>query len=152
MNSDRLSSLFWFALGAGSIYGSVRLGLGTTGEPGSGFMPFAAGAFICAMALLVFLQSFQGGRRLQRGLATLWEGAHWRRSLAVGVLTLAYILALETLGFSLAGFLLMAIIMRGLEQLSWKKTLTISILTLAVSYVVFKVFLKATLPPGILGF
>jgi len=152
MNSDRLSSLFWFALGAGSIYGSVRLGLGTTGEPGSGFMPLTAGAFICAMALLVFLQSFQSGQRLQHGLSAMWKGVYWRRSLAVGVLTLAYILALETLGFSLSGFLLMAIIMRGLERLSWKQTLTISIVTLAVSYVVFKVFLKATLPTGILGF
>ena len=149
MNSDRLSSLFWFALGAGSIYGSVRLGLGTTGEPGSGFMPFAAGAFICAMALFVFLQSFEGG---QHRLSALWPGGHWRRPLVVGVLTLAYIVVLETLGFSLTGFLLLAIIMRGLEKLSWKKTLIISILTLAVSYVVFKVFLKATLPPGILGF
>ena len=152
MNSDRLSSLFWFALGGASIYGSVRLGLGTTGEPGSGFMPFTAGAFICAMALLVFLHSFQSGQRLQRGVAALWAGTYWRRSLAVGVLTLAYILALETLGFSLTGFLLLAIIMRGLEKLSWKKTLIISIVTLAVSYVVFKIFLKATLPPGILGF
>jgi hypothetical protein len=104
------------------------------------------------MALLVFLQSFQSGQRLKHGLSALWKGVYWRRSLAVGVLTLAYILALETLGFSLSGFLLMAIIMRGLERLSWKQTLTISIVTLAVSYVVFKVFLKATLPTGILGF
>jgi len=152
MNSDRLSSLFWFALGAASIYASLRLGLGTTGEPGSGFLPFTAGAFICAMALLVFLQSFQSGQRLQLLLSDVWQGVYWRRSLAIGVLTLAYILALETLGFSLSGFLLLVIIMRGLEKLSWKQTLIISIATLAVSYVVFKIFLKATLPPGILGF
>ena len=152
MNADRWSSLVWFALGAGSIYASARLGLGTTGEPGSGFMPLVAGAFICVMALLVFLQSFQGAQRLQRGLSVLWHGVYWRRSLAVGVLTLAYILALETLGFTLTGFLLLVIIMRGLEQLSWKQTLIISVLTLAVSYLVFKVFLKATLPIGFLGF
>jgi len=152
MNSDRVSSLFWFALGAGSIYASVRLGMGTTGEPGSGFVPFTAGAFICLMALLVFLQSFQRGPHLKRGLSALWKGVYWRRSLAVGVLTLAYILALETLGFSLTSLLLLVIIMRGLEKISWRKTLIISIVTLAVSYLVFKVFLKATLPPGILGF
>ena len=152
MNSERVGSLFWFALGAASIYASVGLGLGMTGQPGSGFVPLAAGAFICAMALLVFLQSFQGGKRLQCGLSALWKGVHWRRSLAVGVLTLAYILALETLGFSLSGFLLLVLIMRGLEELSWKKTLIISTLTLAFSYVVFKIFLKATLPPGIFGF
>lgn len=152
MNADRLSSLVWFALGAGSIYAAVGLGVGTPGQPGSGFVPLTAGAFICVMAVLVFLQSFQLGQHARRGLASLWQGVLWRRSLAVGVLTLAYILALETLGFTLTGFLLLVVIMRGLERISWQKTLVISIVTLAVSYVVFKIFLKATLPTGMLGF
>ena len=152
MNPDRLGSLFWLALGAGSIYASLGLGLGTPGEPGSGFLPFAAGCFICLMALLVLLQSFRAAQPTQRKLSALWEAVYWRRSLAVGVLTLAYILVLEHLGFFLTGFLLLVAILRGLERLSWKKTLIISIVTLAVSYVVFKVFLKATLPQGFFGF
>ena len=150
MNADRWSSLFWFALGAAGIYASARLGVGHTGEPGSGFVPLTASAFVCLMALLVFLQSFQRGQG--RSLSALWKGVYWRRSLAVGAITLAYILALETLGFFLIGFLLLVITMKGLEGLGWKKTLIISISTLVVSYVVFKVLLKATLPVGILGF
>ena len=150
MNADRWSSLFWFALGAAGIYASARLGVGHTGEPGSGFVPLTASAFVCLMALLVFLQSFERGQA--RSLSALWKGVYWRRSLAVGAITLAYILALETLGFFLIGFLLLVITMKGLEGLGWKKTLIISISTLAVSYVVFKVLLKATLPVGILGF
>ncbi|MFA5915583.1 MAG: tripartite tricarboxylate transporter TctB family protein [Burkholderiales bacterium] len=150
MNADRWSSLFWFALGAAGIYASARLGVGHTGEPGSGFVPLTASAFVCLMALLVFLQSFERGQA--RSLSALWKGVYWRRSLAVGAITLAYILALETLGFFLIGFLLLVITMKGLEGLGWKKTLIISISTLVVSYVVFKVLLKATLPVGILGF
>ncbi len=150
MNADRWSSLFWFALGAAGIYASARLGVGRTGEPGSGFVPLTASAFVCLMALLVFLQSF--GRGHARGLSTLWKNVYWRRSLAVGVLTLAYILVLETAGFFLTGFVLLVATMKGLEGLSWRKTLTISIITLVVSYVVFKVLLKATLPMGFLDF
>ena len=150
MNADRWSSLFWFALGAAGIYASARMGVGHIGEPGSGFVPLTASAFVCLMALLVFLQSFERGQA--RSLSALWKGVYWRRSLAVGAITLAYILALETLGFFLIGFLLLVITMKGLEGLGWKKTLIISISTLAVSYVVFKVLLKATLPVGILGF
>ena len=150
MNSERLSSVFWFVLGIAAMVGSARLGLGTTGEPGSGFMPFTAGAFVCLMAALVFAQSFEGG--VTKGISRLWEGVYWRRSLAVGVLTLVYVLVLETLGFTITGFLFLVILMRGLEKLSWKKTLIISVVTLAVSYVVFKIFLKATLPTGIIGF
>ncbi|MGP1676609.1 MAG: tripartite tricarboxylate transporter TctB family protein [Burkholderiales bacterium] len=152
MNSDRLSSLCWLALGAASIYASVGLGVGTPRAPGSGFLAFTAGCFISLMALLVLLQSFRMKRAAQRKLSTLWEGVYWRRSLAIGILTLAYILVLETLGFVLTGFLLLVIIMKGLEKLSWKSTLIISIVTLVVSYFVFKIFLKASLPSGIFGF
>ncbi len=150
MNADRWSSLFWFALGAAGIYASTRLGLGNPGEPGSGFMPLSASAFVCLMALLVFLQSFQSGQG--RKLSALWKGVYWRRSLAVGVLTLAYVLALESAGFFLTGFLLLVTTMKGLEGIIWKKTLVIAFTTLVVSYVVFKVLLKASLPVGFLGF
>jgi len=149
MNADRWSSLFWFALGAAGIYASARLGVGNVGEPGSGFMPLTACAFVCVMALVVFLQSFGGGGRR---LSALWRGVYWRRALGVGLLTLAYVLALESLGFFVTGFLLLVATMKGLEGLSWRKTLTISIVTLIVSYVVFKVMLKSTLPAGMLGF
>lgn len=152
MNSDRLSSLFWLALGALSVYASVGLGVGTPRAPGSGFLAFAAGCFICLMALLVLFQSLRGEPGTKRRLSTLWEGVYWRRALAIGVLTLAYILVLETLGFVLTGFVLLVIIMKGLEKLSWKSTLIISTATLIVSYLLFKVFLKASLPLGIFGF
>lgn len=152
MNADRLSSLFWLALGAGGMYASLGLGLGTSGKPDSGFMAFMASCFVCLMALIVFIQSFRGAPGLQRRISSLWKGVYWRRSLAVGLLTLAYILVLDTLGFVLTGVLLLIIIMRGLEKLSWKKTLIISTVTLIVSYLLFKVFLKASLPLGILGF
>jgi len=150
MNSERLSSVFWFVLGVLAMFASAKLGMGTTGEPGSGFMPFTAGAFVCLMAAVVFVQSFEGG--IPKGISRLWDGVNWRRSLAVGLLTLVYVLVLETLGFTLTGFLLLVIIMRGMEKLSWKTTLVISVVTLVVSYVVFKIFLKATLPTGIIGF
>ena len=151
MNSDRFSSLCWFALGAISMYASKGLGLGTPAEPGSGFVAFSAAAFICLMAALVFVQSFVAPAGAQ-GIAELWKGLYWRRSLAIGILTFAFIATLETIGFFLVGFILLVAIMRGLEKLNWKSTLTISVVTLFVSYLVFKVFLKATLPPGILGF
>lgn len=152
MNSDRLSSGFWFALGAAGMYASAGLGLGTPGKPGSGFLAFAAACFICMMALLIFAQSFRADPGTQRRLGQLWEGLYWRRSLVIALLTLAYILVLETLGFVLTGLLLLIIIMRGLEKRSWKSALIISVVTLAVSYLVFKVFLKASLPSGIFGF
>ena len=58
MQAERAGGLFWFAVGLISIYGSIKLGLGTLREPGPGFLSFLAGCFISLMAAIVFLQSF----------------------------------------------------------------------------------------------
>jgi putative tricarboxylic transport membrane protein len=152
MNADRLGSLFWLALGAGTMYGSLGLGLGSMQEPGSGFLAFTAGCFVSLAALFVFFQSFFGDPALQTKLSSLWEGLKWSRAAIVVVITLAYIVALERLGFFLTSFLLLVSILKGLEKLSWKKTMIISIVTIVVSYCLFKVLLKVSLPVGIFGF
>ncbi|HYB20531.1 MAG TPA: tripartite tricarboxylate transporter TctB family protein, partial [Thermodesulfobacteriota bacterium] len=101
MNAERASSLFWLAVGLVSLYGSSLLGLGTFHEPGSGFLPFMAGSFICGMAIVVFLQSFLRGKGIQGKISTLWSGVNWQRSLIIVLAILGFILALEKLGFFL---------------------------------------------------
>ena len=71
---------------------------------------------------------------------------------AIGLLTLGYILALEKIGFLLSGFLLLLVILKGVENLSWRKAILIPFSTLGASYLLFHFILKATLPKGILGF
>lgn len=152
MKAERVGSLFWLAAGLISTYGSVQLGLGKFREPGSGFFPFLAGCFISLMAMIVFFQSFLRGREVQAKLSSLWEGLRWRRPIEIGLLTLGYILALERLGFLLTGFLLLFVILKGIERLSWGKAILIPVSTLGVSYLLFNVFLKAALPKGVFGF
>jgi putative tricarboxylic transport membrane protein len=147
-----VSSLFWLGLGLVSIYGSVHLGLGTLREPGSGFLAFLAGCFISLIALGIFLKSLLRWRRTRLNFATLWMEANWRRPAVIGLLVLGFILALEKLGFILSGFLLLLVLFRWVEKFSWKKALIIPALTLGFSYLLFNVFLKATLPRGFLNF
>ncbi|MDH4267590.1 MAG: hypothetical protein OEW45_18340, partial [Deltaproteobacteria bacterium] len=89
MKADRASSMVWMGVGLLSIYGSFQLGLGTLGEPGSGFLSFLAGSFICLMALIIFIQSFLQGKGFQVKISTLWEGVRWHRAAIVGLLLLA---------------------------------------------------------------
>ncbi|MDH4268647.1 MAG: tripartite tricarboxylate transporter TctB family protein [Deltaproteobacteria bacterium] len=152
MKADRASSMVWMAVGLLSIYGSFQLGLGTLGEPGSGFLSFLAGSFICLMALIVFLQSFLQGKGFQVKISTLWKGIRWYRSALVGLLLLVYILVLEWIGFLLTAFLIVLAMIKGVEKLSWGKALLISISASAVCYLVFDKLLKAALPRGLLGF
>jgi putative tricarboxylic transport membrane protein len=152
LKADRISSMVWMAVGLLSIYGSFQLGLGTLGEPGSGFLSCLAGSFICLMALIVFLQSFLQGKGFQVKISALWQGVKWHRPAMVGLLLLAYILMLEWLGFLLTTFLILLAMVKGVEKLSWEKALLISISASAVCYLVFDKLLKAMLPRGILGF
>ena len=152
MKADRASSMVWMGVGLLSIYGSFQLGLGTLGEPGSGFLSFLAGSFICLMALIVFLQSFLQGKGFQVKISTLWKGIRWYRSALVGLLLLVYILVLEWIGFLLTAFLIVLAMVKGVERLSWAKALLISISASAVCYLVFDKLLKAVLPRGLLGF
>jgi putative tricarboxylic transport membrane protein len=144
--------MVWMAVGLLSIYGSFQLGLGTLGEPGSGFLSCLAGSFICLMALIVFLQSFLQGKGFQVKISALWQGVKWHRPAMVGLLLLAYILMLEWLGFLLTTFLILLAMVKGVEKLSWEKALLISFSASAVCYLVFDKLLKAMLPRGILGF
>ncbi len=151
MQAERLASLFWFAIGLISIYGSIKLGLGALREPGSGFLSFLAGCFISLMAMIVFFQSFRG-QGVQGKLGALWADLRWRRPIAIGFLTLGYVLALERLGFLLSSFLLLFVILKGVEKLSWGKAIFIPVFTLGLSYLLFNVLLKETLPQGVFGF
>ena len=152
MNTDRVSSLFWLALGLVSMYGSVQLGLGTLREPGSGFLAFLAGCFVGLIALGIFVKSLIQWRSVRLDFAPLWSEANWRRPAIIGLLVLGFILALERLGFILSGFLLLLVLFRWVERFSWKKALIIPAVTLGLSYLLFNVFLKATLPRGFLNF
>jgi putative tricarboxylic transport membrane protein len=151
MNTDRVSSLFWLAVGLATLYGSSRLGLGTLGEPGSGLFPFLAGGFISLVALIIFLQSFVRWRGVPLNLKAHWIDLNWHRSLIVCFFTLGFILFLEGLGFFITSFLLLFLMFRYVENLAWGKAIIIPALTLSLTYLLFNVLLKSTLPKGIFG-
>ncbi len=152
MNADRVSSLVWLLLGLVAIYGSFQLGLGTMHEPGSGFLAFLAGVFIICVAAVIFLQSIIKFRGTPLNVKVLWAGANWHHSLIIAILTIGFILALEGLGFFITSFLLLFLLFKVVEKLSWGKAVLIPALTLTITYVVFNIFLKSNLPRGIFGF
>jgi putative tricarboxylic transport membrane protein len=147
-----MSSLFWMAIGLGFIYGSVRLGLGTLREPGAGFLSLFAGSCLTLMALILFFQSFIRGKGLPSKSSALWEGMKWHRPVIIGLVLLGYILALESLGFILCALFLIFFMLKVLEDFSWGKSVLISVMASAFSYLIFVVLLKVMLPKGIFWF
>ena len=152
MNTDRVSSLFWLAVGLMAVYGSIQLGLGRLQEPGSGLLAFLAACFVCLMALIVFFQSFFRGKGLQVKISTLWKGVQWHRPVFIGLLLAVYALALERMGFLLTTFIILGIMFKGAQNLSWWKTTFLSALVSGCAFLLFDTLLRATLPKGIFGF
>jgi hypothetical protein len=140
------------AIGLGFIYGSVRLGLGSLGEPGSGLLSFLAGSCLTLMALILFVQSFLPEKGLPDKISALWQGMKWHRSLTIALVLLGYILGLESIGFILCSSILIFLMLRVLEKYSWGKSIMISVVASAFSYLIFSVLLKVMLPKGIFWF
>lgn len=152
MNTDRLSALFWLWLGFSAIYGSIKLGLGTVREPGSGFLPFIASIAISLFALIIFILSLGKDEGKNHSLASLWQDLRWKRPLAVCLITAGYILLFEFLGFAVATFLFLMALLKGMERIVWWKALLLSGFTTGLSYLLLSFSLESTIPKGILGF
>lgn len=152
LNPDRLSALVFLAIGLSALYGSIVLGLGTTREPGPGFLGFLTGGFISLMALVILFQSIKKMEDEKQKISDLWRGLKWRRPFVVCLITIGYILVFEWLGFAVSTFLFLMILMKGMETLAWWKALLLSALSTGFSYLLLSISLESTLPKGIFGF
>ena len=152
MNAERTGGLFWLLFGCAAIYGGLDLELGTMQQPGSGFLTFVAGSFVTCMASLIIIQSYRADPAVAVRVADLWKGKKWKRAVAITTLIALFILSFETLGFFLCSLALLIIIMRWLEGLSWTLCLLVPSIAIGTTYVVFKFFMKISLPAGMFGF
>lgn len=152
MHAERLSSFFWLLLGLIAIYGSVKLGIGSAREPGSGFLPFLASVSISLIAFVILLQTFLKTAKSYRPFSSLWQGVRWNRALFVCLITAGYTLIFETLGFALSTFIFLITLLKGIESIAWRKALLISVFSTALCYLLLSFSLESTLPKGFLGF
>lgn len=151
MNAERLASMAWFVFGGATAYTAWGHGLGEGGEPGSGFVAFIAGLFVCAMAAIIYGQSYFNPQVNSQKISDLWQGVIWTRSLIIVALSLAFIWLIDILGYFVTSVLLLAVIMRYLEKLSWSKSLLIPFLSVLATYLLFTSLLDTNMPRGVLG-
>lgn len=139
---DVKSGFFIFCLSLFVICESVRAGLGSLREPGSGFLSFCAGVTLAILSLLLVYR----GWGIHQSLET-----HSRRVIFAFILLLAYSLSLDILGFPLTTFFLVGILFRLGEPRPWWVLVGMSMLVTLLSYWVFGVLLEINFPRGFLG-
>ena len=150
MKPDKVSSVFWMALGMVMIYASYKLKLGTLTHPGPGFLPFLAGVILCCLSIVVFLKA---GRRIDekaKKLRELWAGMNWLSAAIVVVTLLVYALVFTHVGFLLSTIGLLTFLFRARERMGWFAAIGGALIASFVSFAVFALWLKVQLPYGII--
>jgi len=145
---DIVSSTIWLTIGLAILFNSLNLGLGSLSVPGSGFMPFLAGALISFFAFLVLIGAiYRKGEVKQK----LWTNIDYRKVSSVFVVLLLYIFLLEKIGFIIGTFLLISLIMLFIGSRGWLQSLIGGIIATIICYFLFNVWLQTQLPKGFLG-
>ena len=130
-------------------YGSLKLGLGQTNNPGPGFFPFLAGVVIGGLSVLLVTSSLRKSaqHRKQERDSFVTRGA----SLILGSL-LIFGFLVERVGFFFCAFFTIFLMLRANGVKKWSSLLLFSFLTCLAVFLVFNSLLDVRLPLGILRF
>jgi hypothetical protein len=148
---DMISSLVFLVCGGMIILISLRMHVGTFRDPGSALFPLLTGILISILAGGMFiracLRSISAGQERLGKDKTLWHNG----PVAAVVIMLLYAMTIDWLGFLTVTLLVLFILFKGVGKLSIKVSLGGAILTAAIAYLLFKVWLNVQLPVGPLG-
>jgi hypothetical protein len=144
MTVDRCLGLGAVVLSVPVLLASRGYEVGTFRTPGAGFWPFYVALAMAALGAVLALRPAADGPP-QTGSPPRWG------RFAIGMATLVfYMIALEPLGYLSATAVLLLVQLRWVEDRPWRESLTIALVSSAVSLAVFRTLLKVPLPLGIL--
>jgi len=148
MKSRCIIAIFWLLLSSYVAYASYHLGLGTGGKPGAGFFPFGAALAIGAIALL----RLSGvGNDAASDIKRATSGDQWQKIFFVVAGMLAYAFLLDSLGFAISTFLLLAFYLKYVAAQAWRLSVSFAVIAALGAHLFFDVLLHAQLPRGLLA-
>jgi putative tricarboxylic transport membrane protein len=151
---EKSSSLFLLLLAFVILCGSARLGRGSAGNPGPGFLPFWGAAVLFVTSVIEFLLRIfskikEPKEEREKSFLT---GRGWLKVIYVILALVIYTIFFERIGFILCTFFLMIFLLTVVEARRWHIILIESLLITLISYVIFEKGLTAGFPKGALGF
>ena len=146
---DRYTSLIWGLFGLYVAFEGWRLQLGTIYQPKSGFIVFWAGVILFGLSMTLFLKAVL--TKNEEEVKPLWRGRNWPKGGKVMAALFAYALVFRLAGFLISTFFLLLFLLKGLEPQRWRVAIVIAVVTIALCYLVFVIFLESQFPVGILG-
>ena len=147
MKKELIIATFWLLLALYLTVAAYQLGLGVGVRPGPGFFPFGAAIAIGLIALIRLLRL-----RREKPPATLaTSDSEWRKIACIVVGMAADSFFLESLGFVLCTFLLMAFYLQIVALQRWQLSLGFAFSVALLAHLFFDVLLNAQLPRGLLA-
>lgn len=146
-----ISSLFFLLIGLYVCLHSFSLGLGRFREPGPGFIFFLAGALLSFFSIIDLMKNYLVKEKNHNKLKELWSGSKWQKIVIVLVAICIWSYLLNLLGFFLSTFLLMIFLFAFVEFTRWWIAISAALITIAICYVIFKLWLNIPFPRGFMG-
>jgi hypothetical protein len=146
---DLISGLFWLFVGLLLSVWSLTYQIGGLTQPGPGYLPLTLG--ILLILLSIFLLGGHRKKTSNRPVSFSSSTGGWKKVVYVVVILGLAAFSFESLGYLLTFFLMIGLLMKGSERLSWRKIVLTAFLTTAGVYVVFVLLLEQPLPRGFLG-
>jgi putative tricarboxylic transport membrane protein len=151
-HKDLWSAVCLFAMGLFLLTLSTRLPIWSASGPEAGFFPFLIALVMMVFSVLLAAKALMVLRkgRIPAVEQLFPDGGARFRILAYALLMLIYGLALPRFGFLVSSSLFLVLILRGVERQNWKTMIPVVLLSIFLSYVLFRHFLGVPLPRGIL--
>jgi hypothetical protein len=143
--------VFWICLGVVICVIAWGFDLGNFREPGAGFIAFFCGLSVGGIGIIMVAARAAARNRSSgstKGRVDLHVLTRPRLLYCLALL-LAYIVLLNSLGYILVTLFLMWGMSYDWEQRNWFWSTLFSIITVAVSYLMFEVWLHIQLPRGV---
>jgi hypothetical protein len=151
LKKDQISSIFLLIIAGIILVSSIRVSLGSFGEPGSGLVPFLAASLLGIFSLLNLVLSGLSKGRVKEKPIFLFHEINWKNLIMTLGALLAFPLLLNPLGFNLTVFGFMLFLAKAIEPRRWVIAVLFALSTTIVCYLLFVYWLKFVVEKGIFG-
>jgi hypothetical protein len=149
--TEQVICLIWISLAFYVCLASLRLKFGTFKDPGPGFFPFLAGAFLGVFAIIhLAIIKFLSQKKAEVDFSAVIS-MRFKNVIPLFISLLLYTFLLPMLGYLLDTLLLLLFIFIFLERKKWWSALIGSLVVIGITYLIFEVWLNIQFPKGFLG-
>ena len=150
MRAQRWAAAALTIFGVVAVQQAARLPFGTVTRPSAGFFPLCLATALTVVAAGVWLRALRGDAPVVAAPPSAPGGL--TRATATLATLLVYAFALEHVGFGVATFVLIVVLLRAIEPQPWSVAIGGAVAAVLASHVLFRVWLGVRLPVGPWGF